>query len=290
MILTEDQSIQLACILIEASEDKGSSEGILSKVKSVIKRVLDWIKEKGKKLVSFIKEKVSKVTSFLFKPIDKLLSNSRFVEEFKRSYKEKYLPSLKKGNPIKDYFDELQAAQSEVSSLGKTIEDLSFRLKNQEAEAELEKLDSALNKMDELMEKFEDMSKKVVDAFRYEELKSAHASMELLKKARIFSKAFVNQETELTDMIRKRERHLSNIYNEMEKATNANQYSYKSNAAYALGKITSFQVDFVMRAFNKVISIIKFLASPILNFYKKLKDKKGKQPSEGSSGNLPAVM
>ena len=58
MILTENQSLQLTVILMEAAEDRGDKKGFLAKAKEFLKRLLSIVKEKIKKLKSFLKEKV----------------------------------------------------------------------------------------------------------------------------------------------------------------------------------------------------------------------------------------
>lgn len=49
MILSEEQSLQLAGILIEAAEEEGASKTtLMNKIGVFLKRTIDWIKSKLK--------------------------------------------------------------------------------------------------------------------------------------------------------------------------------------------------------------------------------------------------
>lgn len=107
---------------------KVKKEGLLSKVKSVFKRVIDWVKEKIKKLKDFVKEKVTKAANFLLKPVKKILSDSKFVQELKRSYKEKHLKILRDDNHIKKYFTDVEKINAEIQKIGAKIADIAVKI------------------------------------------------------------------------------------------------------------------------------------------------------------------
>lgn len=58
MILTENQSLQLAAILMEAAADKGDKQGFLKRAKEFFKKLIESIKDKISKFASFVKDKV----------------------------------------------------------------------------------------------------------------------------------------------------------------------------------------------------------------------------------------
>ena len=58
MILTENQSLQLTAILMEAAADKGDKQGFLQRAKEFFKKLIEAIKEKIAKFASFVKDKV----------------------------------------------------------------------------------------------------------------------------------------------------------------------------------------------------------------------------------------
>lgn len=58
MILTENQSLQLSAILIEAAADKGDKQGFLQRAKEFFKRLIESVKGRISKFASFIKDKI----------------------------------------------------------------------------------------------------------------------------------------------------------------------------------------------------------------------------------------
>lgn len=58
MILTENQSLQLTAILIEAAADKGDKQGFIQRAKEFFKKLIKAIKDKISKFSSFVKDKV----------------------------------------------------------------------------------------------------------------------------------------------------------------------------------------------------------------------------------------
>lgn len=58
MVLTENQNLQLAAILMEAAADKGDKQGFLQRAKEFIKKLIEAVKDKITKFTSFVKNKV----------------------------------------------------------------------------------------------------------------------------------------------------------------------------------------------------------------------------------------
>lgn len=58
MVLTENQNLQLAAILMEAAADKGDKQGFLQRAKEFIKKLIEVVKGKISKFASFVKDKV----------------------------------------------------------------------------------------------------------------------------------------------------------------------------------------------------------------------------------------
>lgn len=293
MILSEEQSLQLAGILIEASEDEGKKEGLLSKVKSVFKRVIDWVKEKIKKLKDFIKEKVSKVANTLLKPVKKILGNSKFVQELNRSYKEKHLKILRDDNHIKKYFtdvekinDEIQGIAQEISNIA--ISNLSAGRMVDDASGLIEKLDAAIAKLSEAMENYDEMSDNFMSNYRQKVWTDTHASTNFIGVALDASLSLFGEATPLTNSLEKRLEILVRMDKKAHKNYIDKDYRFNSRLAFALGKLTSAQVNFFSGVFSKFINILKALVAPVLNFFKKKKAET--QSTGGSSENLPAIV
>lgn len=58
MVLTENQNLQLAVILMEAADDKGDKQGFLQRAKEFLKKLIEAVKDKITKFTSFVKNKV----------------------------------------------------------------------------------------------------------------------------------------------------------------------------------------------------------------------------------------
>ena len=293
MILTEDQSIQLACILIEASEENGVSEtkeGLVSKIKGVLDRAIKWIKEKLQKLTSFIKEKFSKVSNFLLKPIKKLLKNSKFVKEFQRSYKEKNLNEVKDG-PIKEYFNNLKGINNEIRSLVSIIKEVSkvanSGRKHNALEYSKEKLDEAVTELGELLEKYDEVSKNFNEYYRSESSNMVLTSIDSIKVAVDAIDEMIQRPEEIRKFLVDHHTTLRKLRAGIDNSNNENNYAYTSKLAYGLGKFSSGMVNFLTSAFSKAVSILKMLVSPLLKFFKKKKTEI--KSTGGSSENLPAI-
>lgn len=110
MILTENQSLQLACILIEATDEKGP--GFVAKVKDAIKKAIDWIKNKLKEFATFFKDKVLRLDG-IFK-IFKEASDRAHDYYNNRNFKGKKVMVIRAGNIDKfmtSYLDNLSELQ-----------------------------------------------------------------------------------------------------------------------------------------------------------------------------------
>ena len=294
MILTEEQSIQLACILIEASEENGNpetKEGLVSKIKGVLDRVNNWIKEKLHKLTTFIKEKFSKVANLLLKPVKKLLNNSKFVKEFQRSYKEKNLNEVKDG-PIKEYFNNLKDINNEIKSLSSVIKEVSKAAasggKHNALEYSKEKLDEVVTELGKLLEKYDETSKNFNEYYRSESSYAVHTSIESIRVAIDALDEMFHRPEELRKFLADHHKTLIKMKDDIDNSNKENTYAYTSKLAYGLGKFSSGMVNFFTSAFSKAVSILKMLAAPLLKFFKKKKAET--QSTGGSSENLPAIV
>ena len=154
MILTESQSLQLASILIEATDEKGP--GFVAKVKDVIKRAAKWIKKKAIFLATKIKEGFTKVVKLVLQPATKLLANSKFFQEYARSFKEKdidadYVPELKK------YFEVFEKANNAVFAISSEMHKLTGKVDEEHLEEFRGHLDKALNVYAKAMNEYEEI-------------------------------------------------------------------------------------------------------------------------------------
>lgn len=265
---------------------------MLSKVKSVFKRVIDWVKEKIKKLKDFIKDKVTKAANVLLKPVKKILNDSNFVQELKRSYKEKNIKILRDDNHIKKYFTDMEKINEEMQGITQKI--FNIALKNIDegrmvdgASGPIEELDAAISKLSEAMESYDEMSDNFMSNYRQKVWNNVHASTNFIGIALDASTNLFHEATPLSNSLEKR----LDILVRMDKKAHKNyidkDYQFKSRLAFAIGKITSAQVNFFSGVFSKFISILKALVSPALKFFKKKKAEI--QSTGGSSENLPAI-
>lgn len=111
MILTESQSLQLACILIEATDEKGPD--FVAKVKDAIKKAIAWIKNKLKEFATFFKDKVLRLDG-IFK-IFKEASDRAHDYYNNRNFKGKKVMVIRAGNIDKfmtSYLDNLSELQN----------------------------------------------------------------------------------------------------------------------------------------------------------------------------------
>lgn len=87
MILTENQSLQLAAILMEAAADKGDKQGFLKRAKEFFKKLIESIKDKISKFASFVKDKVRSLLDKLH--VFKMKLKGKSSEEISASLKQR---------------------------------------------------------------------------------------------------------------------------------------------------------------------------------------------------------
>ena len=89
MVLTENQTLQLTAILIEAAEDQGDKQGFLQRAKDFLKKLIEAVKDKISKFASFVKDKVRSLLDKLH--VFKMKLKGKSSEEISISLKKREL-------------------------------------------------------------------------------------------------------------------------------------------------------------------------------------------------------
>ena len=273
MILTESQSLQLATILIEATDEKGP--GFVAKVKDVIKRAAKWIKEKAIFLATKIKEGFTKVAKLVLKPVTKLLSNSKFVQDYTHSFNEKHLeydhvPDLKK------YYDTFKLSHKTMSEISSDM----FEVWSKPGDIPEEKLtpykdllERAMDSYDKVMEMYEERSSKMEVLFRQDMQLRANDAAKVMRSLFHIIESSYDESTRLHKDMDKLATRLEQTASKVSETNSRLQYQYRSKAAYFLGKFSAGWVGFYVKFFASVVSLARRIASPFLNFYKNRSNK-----------------
>lgn len=86
MILSENHTIQISAILVEAAEQQGDKKGLIERVKGFFKRIVDAIKEKVGKFVKFLVEKLKPLSGIFKRAKEKLAAFAKEKARQKDSY------------------------------------------------------------------------------------------------------------------------------------------------------------------------------------------------------------
>lgn len=79
MILSENHSIQISAILIEAAEEQGDKKGALTHIKEFLKKVISFVVEKIKKFTDFIKTQVQRIVYKIRRFKDRMAAKKKDV-------------------------------------------------------------------------------------------------------------------------------------------------------------------------------------------------------------------
>lgn len=266
MILTESQSLQLATILIEATDEKGP--GFVAKVKDVIKRAAKWIKEKAIFLATKIKESFTKVVKLVLQPATKLLANSKFFQEYARSFKEKdidadHVPELKK------YFEVFDRANNAIFAISSEMHKLTGGVGEDQLEEFRGHLDKALNMYAKAMNEYEEKSSQMEDVYRSFMQVNAESSRHALNILSDRVSYLYGGSSKLAKELDVRVKFLEKAAASVSETNSRLEYQYQSKLAWFLGKISAGWVGAYVKFFAFILNLAKRIASPILNFYKK---------------------
>lgn len=86
MILSENHTIQISAILVEAAEQQGDKKGLIERVKGFFKRIVEAIKEKVGKLVKFLAEKMKPLGGIFKRAKEKLAAFAKEKARQKDSF------------------------------------------------------------------------------------------------------------------------------------------------------------------------------------------------------------
>lgn len=153
MILTENQSLQLATILMEAAADKGDKQGFLQRAKEFFKKLIEAIKEKISKFAAFVRDKVRSLLDKLH--VLKLKLKGKSSEEISASLEQRETDRY-----IKAYYKEklanLRTNAAYITKNSETVKQMVKEASRMATDSKVsdEEYDSYAYKLDEQLDKF----------------------------------------------------------------------------------------------------------------------------------------
>lgn len=287
MILSEEQSLQLACILLEAAEEEGSSKTtLMNKIRVFLKRTIDWIKSKLKGFKDFLTKKI-KIFDVFFKGFDKILKEVGKVVST-RTYKDKRVKIINTGN-VKKFYKDLTKNYSVVYGASKIAGEEILKLSERDKDMLLNRLRGSIEDLKNQVDTYNANVDKFTPQFRAEVevyVKDAvNEARDCLSKA----KEALQAGSKTTGDSIKRIEALTNNLEGLEKDIESTSGRWR-NGASILVRETMVLVGNTIRVgivfIKAILGTIKALASPIINFFKSLK--KGEEETTG--GDLLPVL
>lgn len=151
MILTEEQSIQLSCILIESAASRGEDKKtILQKLKAIFDRAIRWIKNKSYILKVFITRKVAsfkeKVKTFYKRLTSKEVKEKIEAIEDQQDEEEKEEPVTTDGVDLERNLGLVLSISNKLVKSSKNLDEIASKLTGlKNIEANVEELDRFLD-------------------------------------------------------------------------------------------------------------------------------------------------
>lgn len=288
MILSEEQSLQLACILLEAAEEEGSSKTtLMNKIRVFLKRTIDWIKSKLKGFKDFLTKKI-KIFDVFFKGFDKILKEVGKVVST-RTYKDKRVKIINTGN-VKKFYKDLTKNYAVVYGASKIAGEEILKLSERDKDMLLNRLRGSIEDLKTQVDTYNANVDKFTPQFRAEVevyVKDAvNEARDCLSKA----KEALQAGSKTTGDSIKRIEALTNNLEGLEKDIESTSGRWR-NGASILVRETMVLVGNTIRVgivfIKAILGTIKALASPIINFFKSLK--KGEEETTGGD-LLPALV
>lgn len=288
MILSEEQSLQLAGILLEAAEEEGASKTtLMNKIRVFLKRTIDWIKSKLKGFKDFLTKKI-KIFDVFFKGFDKILKEVGKVVST-RTYKDKRVKIINTGN-VKKFYKDLTKNYAVVYGASKIAGEEILKLSERDKDMLLNRLRGSIEDLKTQVDTYNANVDKFTPQFRTEVevyVKDAvNEARDCLSKAK---EALQAGSKTTGDSIKRIETLTINLEG-LEKDIESTSGRWR-NGASILVRETMVFVGNTIRAgivfIKAILGTIKAVASPIVNFFKGLK--KGE---EGNTGGdlLPALV
>lgn len=288
MILSEEQSLQLAGILIEAAEEEGASKTtLMNKIRVFLKRTIDWIKSKLKGFKDFITKKI-KIFDVFFKGFDKILKEVGKVVST-RTYKDKRVKTINTGN-VKKFYKDLTKNYSVVYGASKIAGEEILKLSEKDKDMLLNRLRGSIEDLKTQVDTYNANVDKFTPQFRAEVevyVKDAvNEARDCLSKAK---EALQAGSKTTGDSIKRIEALTTNLEG-LEKDIESTSGRWR-NGASILVRETMVFVGNTIRVgivfIKAILGTIKTVASPIINLFKGLK--KGEEETTGGD-LLPALV
>lgn len=288
MILSEEQSLQLAGILLEAAEEEGSSKTtLMNKIRVFLKRTIDWIKSKLKGFKDFLTKKI-KIFDVFFKGFDKILKEVGKVVST-RTYKDKRVKIINTGN-VKKFYKDLTKNYSVVYGASKIAGEEILKLSERDKDMLLNRLRGSIEDLKTQVDTYNANVDKFTPQFRAEVevyVKDAvNEARDCLSKAK---EALQAGSKTTGDSIKRIEALTTNLEG-LEKDIESTSGRWR-NGASILVRETMVFVGNTIRVgivfIKAILGTIKAVASPIVNFFKGLK--KGEEETTGGD-LLPALV
>lgn len=288
MILAEEQSLQLAGILLEAAEEEGSSKTtLMNKIRVFLKRTIDWIKSKLKGFKDFLTKKI-KIFDVFFKGFDKILKEVGKVVST-RTYKDKRVKIINTGN-VKKFYKDLTKNYSVVYGASKIAGEEILKLSERDKDMLLNRLRGSIEDLKTQVDTYNANVDKFTPQFRAEVevyVKDAvNEARDCLSKAK---EALQAGSKTTGDSIKRIEALTTNLEG-LEKDIESTSGRWR-NGASILVRETMVFVGNTIRVgivfIKAILGTIKAVASPIVNFFKGLK--KGEEETTGGD-LLPALV
>lgn len=288
MILSEEQSLQLAGILLEAAEEEGAPKTtLMNKIRVFLKRTIDWIKSKLKGFKDFLTKKI-KIFDVFFKGFDKILKEVGKVVST-RTYKDKRVKIINTGN-VKKFYKDLTKNYAVVYGASKIAGEEILKLSEKDKDMLLNRLRGSIEDLKTQVDTYNANVDKFTPQFRAEVevyVKDAvNEARDCLSKA----KEALQAGSKITGDSIKRIEALTTNLEGLEKDIESTSGRWR-NGASILVRETMVFVGNTIRVgivfIKAILGTIKAVASPIVSFFKGLK--KGE---EGNTGGdlLPALV
>ena len=288
MILSEEQSLQLAGILLEAAEEEGAPKTtLMNKIRVFLKRTIYWIKSKLKRFKDFLTKKI-KIFDVFFNGFDKILKEVGKVVST-RTYKDKRVKIINTGN-VKKFYKDLTKNYAVVYGASKIAGDEILKLSEKDKDMLLNRLRGSIEDLKNQVDTYNANVDKFTPQFRAEVevyVKDAvNEARDCLSKA----KEALQAGSKTTGGSIKRIEALTTNLEGLEKDIESTSGRWR-NGASILVRETMVFVGNTIRVgivfIKAILETIKAVASPIVNFFKGLK--KGEEENTGGD-LLPALV
>lgn len=288
MILSEEQSLQLAGILIEAAEEEGASRTtLMNKIRVFLKRTIDWIKSKLKGFKDFLTKKI-KIFDVFFKGFDKILKEVGKIAST-RTYKDKRVKTINTGN-VKKFYKDLTKNYAVVYGASKIAGEEILKLSEKDKDMLLNRLRGSIEDLKTQVDTYNANVDRFTPQFRAEVevyVKDAvNEARDCLSKA----KEALQAGSKSTGYSIKRIEALTTNLEGLEKDIESTSGRWRSGASILVRETMVFVGNTIRVGIvfiKAILGTIKTVASPIVNLFKGLK--KGEEETTGGD-LLPALV